>query len=221
MKLPAYVLDFEARIERAVRQLAASLPPGARVLDAGAGEMRHRAAFPAQRYLGIDLAIGDPGWDYSRLDSIADLTSLPLRDDVFDAVLNIVTLEHVRHPRQVICELARVLRPGGQLLLAVPLEWEVHQAPHDYFRYTRHGVEWLLREAGLELERLEPAGGIFRLLSRRMLSAIKTHWIAVVLAPVALLLPLIDFLDRRRDSTLGYVAWARKPRRCPTLVRSS
>ncbi len=218
--LPAYVLDFEARIERAVRELAATLPEGARVLDAGAGEMRHRSAFLAQRYFGVDLAVGDVRWDYSRLDAVADLTLLPLRDGAFDAVINIVTLEHVRQPREVIHEIARVLRPGGLLLLVVPLEWEVHQAPHDYFRYTRHGIEWLLRDAGLAVERLEPAGGIFRLLSRRMLSAVKTHWIAILMAPLALVLPLIDFLDQRRDSTLGYVVWARQPGGTATPARS-
>jgi SAM-dependent methyltransferase len=211
LKLPRYVLDFEGRIEDAVARLAASLSPGTRVLDAGAGESRHRQAFPAQTYTGVDLGIGDRSWNYGRLDAIADLAALPFPVGVFDAALNIVTLEHVQYPREVIAELARVLVPGGRLLLVVPLEWEVHQSPHDYFRYTRHGVEWLLTSAGLTVETIEPAGGIFRLLSRRMLSAVKTHWIAGLLAPVALMLPLLDGLDRRRDSTLGYVAFARKP----------
>ena len=208
--LPRYVLDFEARIDAALEGFAQSLAPGALLLDAGAGEARHRARFPHQRYVAVDLAVGDQQWDYSRLDALADLQALPFPDRTFDAALNIVTLEHVREPKRVVSEIARVLKPGGRLLLVVPLDWEVHQAPHDYFRYTRHGLAYLLDEAGLEIEWLKPAGGIFRLLSRRMLSAVKVHWAAAILAPVALLLPLLDGLDRQCDSTLGYLAVARK-----------
>ena len=39
------------------------------------------------------------------------------------------------------------------LLIAAPHEWEVHQAPHDYFRYTRYGLAYLLEQAGFEVVR--------------------------------------------------------------------
>jgi len=61
------------------------------------------------------------------------------------------------------------------LLLAIPQDWEVHQAPHDYFRYTRYGIEHLLRQAGMEPLRIQPAGGYFRLVSRRLLNAVATN----------------------------------------------
>jgi SAM-dependent methyltransferase len=221
--LPAFlrrqILNFEARIDDAVAQLAASLPPGALVLDAGAGESRHRPAFPRQRYVGVDLAVGDRAWDYSGLDAVADLERLPLRDAAFDACLNIVTLEHVRRPAAVLAELARVLKPGGTLLVVVPHEWEVHQAPHDYFRYTRYGIRYLLEDAGLVELRIVPAGGLFRLLSRRLMNAAQffpgpLYWIAVLLVAVpALLLPALDSLDRDANFTLGYICTARKPSR--------
>ncbi len=181
------------------------------VLDAGAGESRHRSAFSRQRYVGVDLAIGDPAWNYHALDAVADLERLPFHDGTFDAALNIVTLEHVRHPDLVLAEIGRVLKPGAALLLITPLEWEEHQAPHDYFRFTRHSLAFLLREAGFRVERSEPAGGIFRLLSRRMLNVLATSWLAgLVLAPAALLLPLLDGWDKKRTSTLGYVTLARR-----------
>ena len=55
--LSRYVLHFEAEIEDAVSAFASSLRPGARVLDAGAGEMRHAKYFAAQRYFGVDLGL--------------------------------------------------------------------------------------------------------------------------------------------------------------------
>ena len=150
------LLRAEAEIEDAVRAFAALLPRGSRVLDAGAGEGRHRALFAHCRYSGVDRAIGDPRWDYSQLDSIADLSELPFADESFDALINLVVLEHVFEPDRVLKEFARVLKPGARALIAVPLAWEVHQAPHDYFRYTCHGLRRLLTEAGLRVETIRP-----------------------------------------------------------------
>ena len=159
--LRAYVLHFEAAIEDAVQGFASALPPGARVLDAGAGEGNYRGAFAAQRYIGLDLAVGDTAWDYSRLDVVGDFAALPFPDAVFDASLNVVTLEHVREPARVLCELARTLSPSGRLLLIVPHEWEEHQQPHDYFRYTRYGLEYLLRQAGFPTSTSAPSADFF------------------------------------------------------------
>lgn len=223
-RLPAflrdYILHFEGEIERAVASFAATLPEGARVLDAGAGEARHRRHFTRQRYCAVDLAVGDATWNYGKLDAVADLTALPFRAAAFRASIHIVTLEHLPEPACALAELARVLAPGSPVLLAVPQEWELHQAPHDYFRYTRYGLAYLLDRAGFEITRLEPAGGYFRLLARRLLNGLQffaggLRWLlflpaALLLAPPALVFPLLDGLDRKRDFTLGYVCYARK-----------
>ncbi len=214
--LRAHILHFETSIERAAGAFAASLPAGARVLDAGAGEAQYAHLFERQRYIGVDLGIGDATWNYRRLDCIADLQALPLRDGSCDACLNIVTLEHVREPGRVVCELGRVLGPGGRILLIVPHEWEVHQSPHDFFRYTRHGVRYLLERAGFDAIAIEPVGGFFRLLSRRLWNALQFFpaplipLAALFCAPPALLLPFLDFLDRERNFTLGYICTASK-----------
>jgi SAM-dependent methyltransferase len=223
-RLPAplkrHVLHFEALIEDAVAEFARGLPAGARVLDAGAGESQYAGRFAGARYCAVDLAVGDADWDYTRLDAVADLAALPFAAGAFDAAIHIVTLEHVREPARVVREIARVLAPGGRLLVAAPHEWEVHQAPHDYYRYTRHGLEYLLEQAGLEPQEMRPAGGYFRLLARRLLNGLQFftggwRWCgflpaALLLAPPALILPWLDFLDRDRNFTLGYICTAIK-----------
>jgi SAM-dependent methyltransferase len=219
--LHRYVLHFEAAIEDAVERFAGGLPAGARVLDAGAGQGRHAACFPRQRYCGVDLAVGDRAWDYSRLDAVADLASLPFPTACFAAAIHIVTLEHVREPGGVLRELARTLAPRGALLVIAPHEWEVHQAPHDYYRYTRYGLAYLLEQAGLAEIEIHPVGGYFRLLARRLLNGLQffsggLRWLgflpaALLLVPPALLIPMLDFLDRDRNFTLGYICTARKP----------
>lgn len=218
--LRRHILHFECEIEASVSRFSASLPDGARVLDAGAGEGQYAREFKNQQYVGVDLAVGDAAWNYSRLDVIADLAALPFPDGIFDAALHIVTIEHLPEPARALAEIARTLAPGKPLLIAAPHEWEVHQAPHDYFRYTRYGLQYLLKSAGFEVVEIRPAGGYFRLLARRLLNGLQffaggSRWLlflpaALLLIPPALILPLFDALDRDRNFTLGYICIARK-----------
>jgi SAM-dependent methyltransferase len=215
--LQRHILHFEAEIEAAISRFASDLPRNSQVLDAGAGECQYADFFEDFRYVAVDLGIGDSAWSYTRLNAIADLLHLPFSDDTFDAVLNVVTLEHVTDPARVIAELFRCLRPGGRLLLVTPLEWEEHQQPHDYFRYTRYGLEYLTARAGFVGVAVRPVGGFFRLLSRRLLNSVQFFpgplalVPVVLLGPLALALPLLDTLDKRRNFTLGHICIAQKP----------
>ncbi|HJZ95867.1 MAG TPA: class I SAM-dependent methyltransferase [Candidatus Solibacter sp.] len=218
--LKRHVLHFEVEIEDAVTRFAHGLPPLARVLDAGAGEGQYKAHFAKQRYCGVDLAVGDAAWNYRGLDAMADLCALPFGDATFDAAIHMVTIEHLREPGRALAEMARSMKPGAELLIAAPLEWEVHQAPHDYFRYTRFGLAYLLKRAGFEVREMRPAGGYFRLLARRLLNGLQffaggVRWVlfvpaAVLVVPPALILPWLDFLDREKNFTVGYVCVARR-----------
>jgi SAM-dependent methyltransferase len=215
------ILRFEAAIEQEVGRFARALPSGARVLDAGAGEGRYADYFRHCRYVGVDLAVGEAAWDYSQLEVVADLARLPFASESCDAALNIVVLEHLAEPGRALQEISRVLKPGASLLLVAPQEWGVHQAPHDYFRYTRHGLEHLLAQAGLAKAVIVPAGGFFTLLGRRLLDSVLyfqggARWLlfpfaAALAGPAGLLLPALDFLDSKKDSTLGYICRAQKP----------
>ena len=218
--LRRHILRFEVEIEDAVAAFARGLPDAARVLDAGAGEGRYAHFFARHRYCGVDLAVGDTAWNYGRLDAVADLGALPFANGLFAAAIHIVTIEHLAEPARALQEIARSLAPGGRLLVAAPQEWEVHQAPHDYFRYTRYGLFYLLENAGFEICDLRPSGGFFVLLARRLLNGLQFfsggfRWLAfvpsaILLVPPALILPFFDFLDRDRNFTLGYIVTARK-----------
>ena len=218
--LRAHVLHFEAATQASLAGFARSLPEGTRVLDAGAGEGQYAALFGAHRYVGVDLGVGDAGWNYAGLDAVADLAALPFREGCFGAAIHVVTLEHMCEPAAVLREMARSMAPSAVLFLVAPHEWEVHQAPHDYFRYTRHGLEYLLAKAGFAEIEISPVGGYFRLLARRLLNGLQfftggVKWLfflpaACLLVPPALVLPFLDFLDRDRNFTLGYICTARK-----------
>jgi SAM-dependent methyltransferase len=208
---------FHIKIEDELLRFANSLPPGARVLDGGAGECPFRSWFKDAKYVAIDTAVGDETWDYTQLSAYADLTRLPFDDGAFDAAISIVVLEHVAYPAKAIGEFRRVLREGGRLFLAVPQVWQLHQSPHDFFRYTRCGTELLLRDAGFEVEMLKPTGGYFELLGKLSIDflhffepgLLKIFW--VLFAPIfGLLIPFVcyylDKLDRRKDFAVGFIA---------------
>lgn len=213
---------FLAEIDRFARAAALSCAAGSLVLDAGAGEAQYRNIFSHCRYIAVDLAVGDPAWDYSKLSAVADLSSLPFADGTFDLALCLVVLEHLTEPLLALREIARVLKPGGRLFLVAPLLWEEHQTPHDYFRFTRYGLSHLLRQAGLEVETLSPIGGYFWVLGRRFVNLLAllqggARWIlfALLLPLFGILLPLacyyLDRFDKNQEFTLGYRAIAKRP----------
>jgi SAM-dependent methyltransferase len=202
-------------IESEVRVAAARLGEGQVVLDAGAGEARHERHFTRGCYLALDSGAGNPEWDYSRLDVQGDLENLPLGSGTVDCILCMVVLEHTRNPRQVLAEIARVLKNGGSLYLVVPFLWEEHQAPHDYLRFTRNGIRSLLEGLPLRIDLLSPMGGFFWVCARRcinLLSFFQQGWrwlLFVPLAPVfGLALPLLlyylDHLDSAKEFSLGF-----------------
>lgn len=215
---------------------ALQIPPHSYVLDAGAGEGRFRHLFSHTKYIGVDLAVGDTSWDYSRLSAINALQELCFPDDTFDVVICTQVLEHVAEPEQVLRELTRVLKPGGHLVLVAPQSWHEHQVPYDFFRYTSFGIRYLLKKVGLSIEEIRPLGGYYWYLSFQL--QLMSYWTfsrnkvlekwgllhlllkVFVTIIFELLLPLLLFyldpLDRVQEATLGHYCVARKPAHTPT-----
>jgi SAM-dependent methyltransferase len=78
------------------------------------------------------------------------LDAMPFDDARFDTILCNAVLEHVEPVDAVMKELARVLKPGGHAVLAVPFLQPYHPCPGDYRRYTRDGLVALGASVGLE-----------------------------------------------------------------------
>src|SRR5687767_15064349 len=118
------------------RFIAAHASKG-RTLDLGAQNGPYAGHFP--RRIAVDL---NPG---AGVQLRADAHMLPFLDGSFDVVLCTEVLEHLPEPQRAIDEMYRVLQPGGQLLLTTRFLFPIHDAPHDYFRYTKYGLRYLLR----------------------------------------------------------------------------
>ena len=217
----AWLDPFQTVIESEIRLAASKTAAGDLVLDAGAGEARHRECFQTGSYLALDSARGEATWDYSNLDIQGNLEAIPLRDASVDRVLCIVVLEHTRDPGRVMREFMRIMKRDAELHMVVPFLWEEHQVPHDYHRFTRHGVRLLFDGLAFEIELLCPIGGFFWVMGRRcisLLTFLQQRWrwpLFVILAPFfGFLFPIVfyfmDALDSAKAFSLGYLVRARR-----------
>lgn len=207
----------------AVAEVAAGLPAGTRVLDAGAGEAPYRELFAHCAYTTHDWP-GTVHAGATGADIVADIHELPIDDASFDFVLLTEVLEHVAQPGQVLDELLRVLASDGTLLLTVPFVGELHEEPHDHYRYTSYGLEGLLDRAGFEAIGVEPLTGWFSTYAHVLRHCglatgrpgVSGRFVAFgALCASAVLQRLAPALDRRLDTRralpLGWVARARRP----------
>lgn len=79
---------------------------------------------------------------------------LPFVDNAFDAAISIAVLEHVKDPFRCAAELARVLKPGGELICCVPFLQPYHGYPHHYYNMTHQGLRNLFAQH-VEVDRIE------------------------------------------------------------------
>jgi SAM-dependent methyltransferase len=75
---------------------------------------------------------------------------LPVEADTYDAVLALNTFEHIYEVRDALCEISRVLKPGGTLFATVPFLFRIHGHPDDFLRGTPSWWERTLSETGYE-----------------------------------------------------------------------
>lgn len=146
---------------RKVSEMVEEIPTGASVLDIGAGECKYGALLSHTSYVAADLVSSSDKHDFSRLDVLADASAIPFSNDLFDAALNLVVLEHVPDPRLTVKEMARVLKPGGRAFALIPLVRPEHLAPYDFHRFTRFGIKKLFESNGFEMELIEESNGAF------------------------------------------------------------
>lgn len=159
---------------------------------------------------------------WSHLDLEADLSQpLPCADASFDTIILSDVLEHVPTPDALWSEMARLLAPGGHVLLNTPFLYGVHEAPHDYGRYTEYALRRFALQAGLQVPVLLPIGGSLHVLADLLakhlahLPAVGSALASAVQGVVALL-DLSRFGQRVSTRTgprfpLGYFMVAQRP----------
>ena len=101
---------------------------------------------PAWTYVGFDAEAG------SNVDYIMhNAYEIPAEPKSFDAVLCGQCLEHVPRFWRLVREMARIVRPGGLVILTAPWQWEIHRYPVDCYRFLPDGMEGLIADAELDV----------------------------------------------------------------------
>jgi SAM-dependent methyltransferase len=210
-------------ITQAVAAFAAALPAGSKVLDAGAGDAPYRPLFAHCEYRTQDW----PGTVHSggrEADIVADLHDLPPDVRGLDCVVCTEVLEHVAEPARVLTGLHRALVPGGRMLVTVPFLGALHEEPHDYWRFTSHGLRRLVTEAGFRDVSVRPLTGYYATIAHLLRFAglstqplgeqagLGSRVAAAVMLALSLALgraaPTLDRLDRRRALPVGWACEA-------------
>lgn len=158
----------------------------------------------------------------NHLDLEADLSQpLPYADSSFDTLILSDVLEHVPRPEALWSDMARLLAPGAHLLLNTPFLYGIHEAPHDYGRYTEYALRRFALQAGLDVLLLLPIGGSLHVLAD-LLAKHLAHLPVVGNALASTVQGAVALLDRSRVGQrvsartgprfpLGYFMVAQRP----------
>ncbi|MCK1707676.1 MULTISPECIES: class I SAM-dependent methyltransferase [unclassified Bradyrhizobium] len=137
-----------------------------RLLDLGCGKVPLYGT-----YKGLVTGITCVDWgnslhETSYLDKEVDLTKpIDFPNSAFDTIILSDVLEHIPVPLELCREIARLLSPGGKLLVSVPFYYPLHEAPFDFYRYTEFALRRLMVESGMKVVSLEPLGGSVEILA--------------------------------------------------------
>lgn len=170
----------EANRQAWLASVLTGLPQGARLLDAGAGELKNRKHCVHLQYVsqdacaytgfGLNEGLHTGEWDTSGIDIVSDITDIPEPNESFDAILCSEVLEHVPEPTHALDEFARLLRPGGKLILTAPFSSNVHFAPYHYCSgFSKYWYEYHLDSRGFTVSALVPNGDWSSLLRQEVL----------------------------------------------------
>ena len=155
------------------------IPAGSSILDAGAGEQQYKLFCSHLSYFAQDFAKYDGkgdnkglhkgSWDQSKLDIISDITAIPKPDASFDAIMCVEVLEHLPEPIKAIQEFARLLKPGGHLILTAPFCSLTHFAPYHFCTgFNRYFYDIHLAANGFKIVELQENGNFFEYLAQEI-----------------------------------------------------
>ena len=235
-------------VRREVRRLLDAYPlsQSLRVLDAGTGFGQY-AYFVARTFPNATVHAVDVKQDYlDRAQDFVDQT--PYRDRVtwalddltdlqaegpFDLILSVDVMEHIAADRTVFEHFARVVRPGGHVIINTPSDQggsdvqtesdESFIGEHVRDGYNLHALENKLRDAGLEpvrsLYTYGPYGSrAWRWLIKRPMQMLGATWASLIILPLYYLaaLPLGLYLNARdlehpNETGTGVLVVAQKP----------
>lgn len=174
-------------------------------MDFGSGSKPYKSLFSAEKYIGVDYSSEGHPHDDEAIDVFYDGKTIPFPDNYFDSVFSSEVFEHVFNLEAIIPEIARVMKPGGKILITCPFVWNEHEVPVDYARYTQFALKHLLEKNGFNLTVVDKSGNFITAISQLIVLYNDTHLIPKfgVLNKVPVVSSLIRFVFIFITNTMG------------------
>lgn len=175
-------------------------------LDVGCGKMPYRNYIlehsEVSKYVGLDI---ENALEYDakvKPDFTWDGIKMPFDNDSFECAMATEVLEHCPEPEIVLKEIYRVLKPGSVFFFTVPFLWNLHEVPHDEYRYTPFSLERHLKNSGFTDIEINAMGGWHASMAQMLglwvrrspISKKKRKYLSKILKPV------ISYLIRKDSS---------------------
>ena len=146
------------------KALQSSLPSfTGHLLDVGCGKMPYRDFIlknsDVENYTGLDIETALVYEESVTPDFYWDGIKMPFEDESYHCAMATEVLEHCPEPEIVLKEIHRVLKPSGILFFTVPFLWNLHEVPHDEYRYTPFSLERHLKNSGFTTVTINASGG--------------------------------------------------------------
>ncbi len=139
-------------------------------LDIGCGNRPYQKIFRnAKNYVGTNSesyykdSLNNLGEEDVVVD---DGTKLPFDDEEFDSILNFQVLPVFENPNDFFREVKRVLKKNGYFILTTDFLYPIWNAPFNYWRTTKFGLEKLAKDNGFSIIAIEAFGGYWVMQAR-------------------------------------------------------
>lgn len=90
-------------------------------------------------YIGIDMRKG------YNVDLVMNAEEIQFKDNTFDTVICFETIEHSMNPQQIVNECIRVCKKGGLIIISGIMDFQIHNHPNDYYRFTPECMKQLMK----------------------------------------------------------------------------
>jgi SAM-dependent methyltransferase len=166
------------------------------LLDIGCGQMPYRDYIfkhsKIEGYTGLDIETALAYDAAVRPDKIWDGKVMPFESNTFNCAFGTEVLEHCPEPEVVLKEVHRVLKKEGVFFFTVPFLWNLHEVPHDEYRYTPFSLQRHLENSGFKDIEIKATGGWHASMAQMLglwvrrspIHSLKRQWLSIFLKPI-------------------------------------
>ena len=129
-----------------IKEYLMSLSSYSIVVDIGCGTKPYQEYVKKNsKYIGVDIDSENENVDIN-----SSVYDIDLPEYFADYIVSFQVLEHLEEPGLMLKEANRILKKEGEIYLTFPMSEELHEEPYDFFRYTEHGIKYLLEKNGFK-----------------------------------------------------------------------